>query len=244
MRIAIVCDIHGNLAAFQAVLRHAEGLGSVDALWCIGDTVGYGPHPNECLALLRAYQHVGVAGNHDLGACGRIDTEDFNEAAAEAIRWTSERLVGSARSYLLEQPLVANVGDFTLVHGSLRWPEWEYLLSAEQAQAHFELQRTPYSLVGHSHVPFVCQEQEGAPPSLRPLADGERVPLGDVRLILNPGGTGQPRDGDPRAAYALYEDEAAAVTFYRVDYDIAVTQRAMEAAGLPRWLSERLAHGR
>lgn len=252
MRIAIIADVHSNLVAFQAVLRHAEAGGRLDALWCLGDTVGYGPCPNECLALLRQYEQRGVAGNHDLAACGRMGTEEFNEAAAEAARWTEEQLSPSARSYLQELPLVVCEGDFTLVHGSLRWPEWEYLLSSEQAQAHLELQRTPYSLVGHSHVPFVCQEQEGAqtggrpaaPPMLRLAANGERVELGEQRLILNPGGVGQPRDGDPRAAYALYDTDARVVTYHRVEYDIAATQRAMEAARLPRWLSERLGYGR
>ena len=244
VRIAIVTDIHANLAAFEAVLRHAEGAGRLDALWCLGDTVGYGPHPNECLALLRRYECRAVAGNHDLAACGRMGTEEFNEAAAEAARWTAEQLTDASRSYLRGLPLVVCEGDFTLVHGSLRWPEWEYLLSGEQAQAHLELQRTPYGLVGHSHLPFVCRAQKGGPPTLVRAGDGERVELGKERLILNPGGVGQPRDGDPRAAYALYESDAGLVTFCRVEYDVAATQRAMEAARLPRWLSERLSHGR
>ena len=244
MRIAFVSDIHANLPAFEAVLRHAEAGGRVEALWCLGDTVGYGPHPNECIALLRRYEHRAVAGNHDLAACGKMGTEEFNEAAATAARWTAGQLSPVAREYLEGLPMVVSEGDFTLVHGSLRWPEWEYLLSSEQAQAHLELQQTPYGLVGHSHLPLVCEEAEPAPPRLRPTADGERVELGATRLILNPGGAGQPRDGDPRAAYALYDSEARSVTYYRVEYDIAATQRAMEAARLPRWLIERLSYGR
>jgi len=244
VRIAIVADIHANLAAFEAVLRHSEASGPVDALWSLGDIVGYGPHPNECIALLRRYEHRGAAGNHDLAACARLGTEEFNEAAAEAARWTAEQLSAAARSYLQEQQLVVCEDDFTLVHGSLRWPEWEYLLSGEQAQAHFELQRTPYGLVGHSHVPFVCREQQGAPPTLRPATADERIELGEGRLILNPGSVGQPRDSDPRASYALYDGDAGTVTYHRVEYDVAATQRAIEAARLPRWLSERLSDGR
>jgi predicted phosphodiesterase len=244
VRIAIVSDVHANLPAFEAVLRHAEASGPVHALWSLGDIVGYGPHPNECVALSRRYEHRAVAGNHDLAACGLMGTEEFNEAAAEAARWTSEQLSEAARSYLRELPKVTCEDDFTLVHGSLRWPEWEYLLSSEQAQAHLELQQTPYGLVGHSHLPFVCREQKGSPPTLRPATDGERVELGDQRLILNPGGVGQPRDGDPRAAYALYDSHARVVTYHRVEYDIVATQQAMEAAGLPRWLIERLSYGR
>jgi diadenosine tetraphosphatase ApaH/serine/threonine PP2A family protein phosphatase len=243
VRVAIVSDIHSNLAAFEAVLRHAEGGGALDALWCLGDTVGYGPQPNECIALLRSYEHRAVAGNHDLAACERMGTEEFNAAAAEAARWTAAQLSPEARGFLRALPLTACDGDFTLVHGSLRWPEWEYLLSSEQAQAQFELQRTPYGLVGHSHLQFVFVE-EGSAPRLQPVVDGERVELGRERLVLNPGGAGQPRDGDPRAGYALYVSEAACVTFHRVEYDIRATQRLMERAGLPRGLSERLSYGR
>jgi predicted phosphodiesterase len=244
MRVVIVADVHSNLVAFEAVLAHAASDGTVDALWCLGDVVGYGPHPNECLALLRSYEHRVVAGNHDLAACGRIDTHEFNEAAAQAAHWTARELAQDQRAYLSELPMTISEGDFTLVHGSLRWPEWEYLLSSEQAQEQFELQRTPYSLVGHSHLPFVCEEQSGMPPLLVPTTDGERVELGERRLIMNPGSAGQPRDGDPRVSYALYDSDERSATFHRVDYDIGATQRAMEAAGLPRWLSERLAVGR
>jgi diadenosine tetraphosphatase ApaH/serine/threonine PP2A family protein phosphatase len=232
------------LPAFEAVLRHAEDAGAVDSVWCLGDIVGYGPHPNECIALLRRYEHRVVGGNHDLAACGRMGTEEFNEAAAQAARWTAEQLTEDSCSYLKELPLVISEGDFTLVHGSLRWPEWEYLLSGEQAQAHFELQQTPYGLVGHSHIPFVCEERQGTPLTLRPATYGERVELSSERLILNPGGVGQPRDGDPRAAYILYDTDDRTLTFSRVEYDIAATQQAMEASGLPRWLSERLSQGR
>ena len=242
MRAAIVADIHANLAAFEAVLRHAEAEGSLDAIWCLGDTVGYGPQPNECLALLRRYEGRAVAGNHDLAACGRMGTDEFNAAAAQAARWTEEQLSDTSRSYLQALPLVVDEGDFTLVHGSLRWPEWEYLLSSEQAQGHFELQRTSYGFVGHTHLPLVCRD--AAPPTLRPAADGERVELGAERLVFNPGSVGQPRDGDPRAGYALYDGDASAVSFHRVEYDIVATQRAMEVADLPRWLSERLSEGR
>jgi predicted phosphodiesterase len=244
MRVAIVSDLHANLAAFEAVLAHAERGGRVDALWCLGDIVGYGPHPNECIARLRAYEHRAVAGNHDLAACGRMGTEEFNDAAAAAVAWTSGQLTDPSRAYLEGLPMVVTEGDFTLVHGSLRWPEWEYLLSSEQAQAHLELQKTRYGLVGHSHLPFVCEEVEPGPPRLRPATDGERVELGEQRMILNPGGAGQPRDGDPRAPYALYNSEDCSVTYHRVEYDIEATQRDMETAGLPRWLIERLSNGR
>ncbi|MCH7698246.1 MAG: metallophosphoesterase family protein [Chloroflexi bacterium] len=244
MRIAIISDIHANLTAFRAVLDHAKDGGAIDGLWCLGDIVGYGPHPNECIAELRSYDNKTVAGNHDLAACGKMGTEDFNEAAASAAQWTEGQLSDDARSYLENLPMTVEEGDFTFVHGSLRWPEWEYLLSGEQAQAQFELQKTPISLVGHTHLPAVCLEDEAGPPTLRPAADGERLELGDGRWIINPGGAGQPRDGDPRASYAVYDSGDASITFSRVDYDISATQKSMEEAGLSQWLIERLAYGR
>lgn len=244
MHIAIVADIHSNLEAFEAVLRHAEAGGPIDRLWCLGDVVGYGPEPSACIELLNRCPHVSVAGNHDLAAIGKMGTEEFNPAAAEAAHWTAQQLSVEERKYLEEMPLVAKEGDFTLVHGTLRHPEWEYLLSGEEAEAHFGLQETPYSLVGHSHVPFVAVETAGRSAAMVSLADGDELELSEDRLAINPGGVGQPRDGDARAAYALYESDARTVAFHRVEYDIGATQRKMEAAGLPRALIERLSHGR
>jgi diadenosine tetraphosphatase ApaH/serine/threonine PP2A family protein phosphatase len=244
MRIAIVADIHSNLEAFEAVLRHAEAGGPIERLWCLGDVVGYGPEPGACIGLLRRYPHVSVMGNHDLAAIGRMGTEEFNPVAAQAADWTAQQLSDEERQYLEELPSVVMEGDFTLVHGTLRHPEWEYLLSGEQAQAHFRLQETPYSLVGHSHVPFVAVEASERVPGMVALADGDELEVGEPRLVMNPGGVGQPRDGDPRAAYALYDSDARRVAFHRVEYDVAATQRKMAAAGLPRYLIERLSHGR
>jgi diadenosine tetraphosphatase ApaH/serine/threonine PP2A family protein phosphatase len=173
-----------------------------------------------------------------------MGVEDFNEVAAAAARWTADQLTDVSRSYLRDLPPVVTDGDFTMVHGSLRWPEWEYLLTSEQAQAHFELQTTPYGLVGHSHLQFVFTEQADAPPALKSTDDGDGRSLGEQRLIINPGSVGQPRDDDPRAGYALYESEDAHLTHHRVEYDIEATQEAMSAAGLPRWLIERLRYGR
>lgn len=245
MRIAIVSDIHANLSAFRAILAHAAEGGTVDAIWCLGDTVGYGPQPNECIDLLREFDHVAVAGNHDLAACGKMSVEMFNDAAATAARWTTTQLTPQSRTYLEELPLVAREGDFTLVHGSLRDPEWEYLLSTTQARAQFDLQETRYSIVGHSHLAFFCTEEAVAPMTLDRTQDGDSVQLDEQRLILNPGGAGQPRDGDPRAGYALYDDDddARSVTFARVEYDIEATQSAMREAELPIWLIERLSDG-
>jgi len=247
MRIAIVSDVHANLAALEAVLRHAQEQGALDGLWCLGDLVGYGPQPNQVLERLREAGARAVAGNHDLAAIGLLSTDDFNPAAAAAARWTARQLQEPQRRYLASLPQVLRQDDFTLVHGTLRWPVWEYLYSYEAARAHLQRQETPFGLVGHTHIPVLVLEDEGFPQGceLFYLRDGARLELRPGRrLVINPGSVGQPRDGDPRAAYAIYDSQAGTVTLHRVEYDIAATQRLMEEAGLPRWLSERLALGR
>ena len=243
MRIAIVSDVHSNLAALQAVLRHADSGGSADAVWCLGDIVGYGAEISATIAALRGRPLTSVAGNHDLAATGAISVEDFNPVAAEAALWTAEQLSSDERAFLLDLPLTMVTGAFTLVHGSLREPMWEYLLDPEQATAQFASQTTPYSLIGHSHLLFWVEERRGGPSFYR-ADDGTTIELGERRLIINPGSAGQPRDGDPRASYVLYDEGAATITWHRVEYDIAATQASIRAAGLPDMLAERLALGR
>lgn len=244
MRTLIVSDVHSNIEGFAAVVRDAERRGPVDAVWCIGDVVGYGPNPSEAIAAVRQPGVLVVAGNHDLAACRRMDTLDFNPVAAAAAHWTRDSLGEEDRAYLHGLPLIATAGAFTLVHGSLRHPEWEYLLDPEQAEAHFALQGTPFSVVGHSHVQFLCTEREGQPPLFHRAEDGERVPLGDERVILNPGSSGQPRDADPRAGYMLYDDASHTVSWHRVEYDARPTLRKIIEAGLPEYLGQRLLIGR
>jgi len=243
MRILIAADIHANLDAFQAVLRHAEQSGSIDRLWCPGDIVGYGPEPGACIALVRAHSHLAIAGNHDLAAAGKITTSDFNPAAAEAAMWTAGQLGYEERHYLEQLPEMAYEGDFTLVHGSLRAPIWEYISSMSAMEAQFRLMETLYSIVGHSHVAFLAEEGDDGRVWMSVWQDGDVVNLPESRLIINPGGVGQPRDGDPRAAYALYDADARTVTLHRVEYDVSATQQKILAAGLPASLAERLAFG-
>ena len=243
VRIAIVSDIHSNLDALSAVLRDAERHRALDGVWCLGDIVGYGAQPADVIDALRARSLTSVAGNHDLAACGRMGVEEFNPIAAEAALWSGEQLSHDARTFLAALPLTLVAGDFSLVHGSLRAPAWEYLLSEEQAEAQFSLQTTRYSLVGHSHLQFVFAEREGRA-ELHPAYDSQVVALADTRLILNPGSVGQPRDGDPRAAYLLYDDGEATMMYRRVEYDIRAAQRKIESAGLPPLLAQRLAIGR
>ncbi len=243
MRVAIVSDCHSNAEGLAACLDHAASGGTLDAVWCAGDIVGYGPEPATVISALRAHPLALVAGNHDLAACGRMDVGEFNPAAARAALWTREQLSGDERAFLAGLPPTLIVDAFTIVHGSLAHPEWEYLLTAEQALVQFSMQVTPYSIVGHSHLPFWIEERPGAAPEIRRANGGDALALGGARLILNPGSTGQPRDGDPRASYMLYDDAAATVTWRRVDYDIAATQRKMRDRDLHPWLIERLALG-
>ncbi len=244
MRIAIVSDVHANIEGLTAALRHAESAGVLDEVWCLGDIVGYGPEPGAVIAELRRRALTAVAGNHDRAATGLMDFDEFNPAAASAVRWTMGKLIHDEHDFLAGLPLTLVSGDFSLAHGSLRDPVWEYLLTPEQADAQFARQTTPYSLVGHSHIPFWFEEQPGRGAELHRASDGSTLQLGERRLIINPGSTGQPRDGDPRASYALYDSATASVTWHRVEYDIAATQGKMRGARLDAWLIERLAVGR
>ncbi len=244
MRYAILADIHSNLAALRAVLADLGERGGADELWCLGDVVGYGPDPRECISLLRSYHLQAVAGNHDLGAVGRIPLDDFNPEAAAACRWNGAQLGPDEVAFLEALPLTLVRDSFTLVHGSPREPVWEYLLSVTSARANFERFETAYCLVGHSHVPLcfeMAPEENGC--FLRELSEEAPLRLSERRLIINPGGVGQPRDGDPRAAYAIYDTTAQVLHYCRIPYDIAQTQRRMVERGLPQRLAQRLSYG-
>ncbi len=243
MRYAVLADIHANLAAFKAVLQDLESKGGVDEIWCLGDTVGYGPEPHACLELLASHNHVCVAGNHDWAAIGKIDTLDFNPDAARACQWTARQLTVGDIDYLQGLPLQLERGDFTLVHGSPREPIWEYLLSAVDARANFACFDTRFCFVGHSHVPLVFRRDEAGSCILERLSDKVSVGMHRDRLIINPGGVGQPRDGDPRASYAVYDSNDHTIYHYRVEYDIAATQNKMMECQLPLSLVFRLSGG-
>jgi predicted phosphodiesterase len=242
MKYLVIADIHSNLEAFEAVLEDAHNHGGFGHVWCLGDVVGYGPDPSACISLLKTIDPVCVCGNHDLAAVGKIDIGDFNSDAARANRWTSGQLSGDDRDFLLGIPEVLVQGDFTLVHGSPRLPLWEYIAHAFTASDNFRCFDTKYCLVGHTHVPFVF-EQDEILVNEGHMASGDILKLGDRRLIINPGGVGQPRDRDPRASYAIYDSEDHALYHYRVSYDIGSTQAKMEKEGLPGFLVTRIARG-
>jgi len=244
MRCAILADIHSNLEAFSAVLEHLNRSGGFDRIWCLGDVVGYGPDPGACIELLSRYDHICVAGNHDWACTGRVSTSDFNPIAAQACEWTASQLGDDGIEYLNNLPESIIEGDFTLVHGSPRQPLWEYVLSTGMAAVNMDYFDTEYCLMGHSHVSLVYlfDESAGMCKDLC-IDDGGSYVLDKRRAMINPGGVGQPRDGDPRASYMLYETGSGTITHHRVAYDYSETQAKMTRHKLPDLLIERLAYG-
>ena len=243
MRYAILADIHANLAALTAVLEDIKGKDGVDELWCLGDIVGYGPEPGECIKLLRQYNPVCVAGNHDLGAVGKLELSYFNPAAAEACQWTAEKLNPVDARYLEDLPKTVQKGDFLLAHGSPMEPVMEYVMSTSVAEKNFSFFNSQFCLVGHTHMPMAFKQEEDSCTSIA-LSPGIGLVMHGHRMIINPGAVGQPRDGDPRASYAIYDSEGHMLRLYRVSYDIRATQDKMMQAGLPISLVTRLEKGK
>jgi len=238
----VISDIHANRVAFDAVLEDAPPF---DEMWCLGDLVGYGPQPNECVELLEEYGHVCVLGNHDQAALGRLDLRVFNSDARLATAWTQRELTQASRDYLENLPTAMVRGDFHLVHGSPREPLWEYLLESYAAYANFAYFATTTCLVGHSHIPVSFTLDEDHHYCELALAEPQQsVQIGKKRMILNPGSVGQPRDGDPRASYAMLDTRAKTWEWRRVRYDIHKVQAQMQAVDLPPHLIERLEIGR
>jgi diadenosine tetraphosphatase ApaH/serine/threonine PP2A family protein phosphatase len=240
MRVAVISDVHGNRHALDAVLREIDAE-SVDAVWCLGDTVGYGPQPNECCRLVEAHTDVCLVGNHDLVALGELTVSDFNEEAAAAAVWTSDMLTDESQTFLRRLQPKGEADGVELFHASARDPVWEYVLSEEAAHATFELTSSPLVLVGHSHVALALT-LDGNGVSGGVATAGTSVELSG-RWLVNPGSVGQPRDGDPRAAWVLADLERRTATFHRVPYPVERTQAEMEQAGLPPLLAARLARG-
>jgi diadenosine tetraphosphatase ApaH/serine/threonine PP2A family protein phosphatase len=240
MRYAVLSDIHANLEALRAVL--ADCRADVDAFLCLGDLVGYGADPEACVEIVAERAERLVAGNHEHGVVGLLHLGWFNRMARAAAEWTAARLDADHRAYLAALPLAIQVGDATLVHASPAHPdEWDYLITAEDGFEAFAAFDTGLCFVGHSHRP-ACWRLGSAGPEYRPGAD-EITLEGDHRYILNVGSVGQPRDQDPRACYAIWDQGARRVTIRRVPYDSAEARRKIIAAGLPRFLADRLAHG-
>jgi predicted phosphodiesterase len=267
MRVLVLSDIHGNLVALETVLSATEG--KYDTVWCLGDIVGYGPRPNECVSLMRELATLCVMGNHDLAALGHpeIDVENFNPHARQAVLWTREMLTPENREFLTElpdepvQPL--EFQQLLVTHASPREPVWEYVLTPNVAWDNFALFNQEICLVGHTHKPAifrwrlyheidlehtdaVTDNQLLAEVALLQLPVGVEIALAtnaEHRVILNPGSVGQPRDNDARAAYAILDLDRMTWRNERIPYAIELTQNQMRTANLPRRLIDRLSYG-
>ena len=242
MRVLIISDIHANLTAFETVLEDAKG--QWDTIWCLGDLIGYGPDPNECVALLRQHDHISLSGNHDWAVLGKLDINIFNHEAQQAIRWTQDTLDQDTYEYLDGLPSFMTLESFTLAHASPRQPVWEYILDTYTADANFDHFTTPYCLVGHTHIPVLFAEDKKAG-KIIPYGPNYDLPVGlnKTRCIINPGSVGQPRDSDPRAAYALLDTETLTWQYKRIEYPVDETQERMRGYDIPLRLIARLEFG-
>ena len=242
MRVAIATDIHGNRHAFEAVIAAAERDGA-DELWCLGDLVGYGGDPDASVALARKHCSVCLAGNHDLAVVDVLSLEEFSRGASLAAQWTREVIGPETREFLLSLEPEGAAGGVGLFHASPRDPVWEYVLSGLTAELCFDVTDHRVSLIGHSHVALSFDRQEGTPASGTTRKEGTELDISEGQWLINPGSTGQPRDGDPRAAWLLLDTGSWTATYRRAEYDIAGAMAAIRAANLPDSLAERLQHG-
>jgi diadenosine tetraphosphatase ApaH/serine/threonine PP2A family protein phosphatase len=241
MRTLIISDIHANLTALQAVLAEA---GTFDTAWCLGDLVGYGPDPNECVELITQLPNLKcIIGNHDAAAVGSIPVDSFNPDARRSVDWTRERLTPTNLEFIQHLPERLDLDSFTLVHGSPFRPVWEYLLDTRSATFNFELFNTPYCFVGHTHLPVMYYLPDDRVTAQLMVPEHESQMVLAPRAILNPGSVGQPRDHDPRAAYAILDLTDYTWAWHRVSYDIAAVQERMRQENLPERHIARLAAG-
>ncbi len=242
LRAAVISDVHSNLPALDAVLGEIEAAG-VAEIWCLGDVVGYGAEPDACAKLVRERCDTCLVGNHDLAVLGVLDVSAFSETAAEAVRWTQANASEPTLEFLRELEPAGSRQGIGLFHASPRDPVWEYVLSVEQADACLDLQSQRVCLIGHSHVTlFFARPAPGEPGATRGGPGGEeaRLDLSRGAWLINPGSVGQPRDGDPRAAWLELDTGEHSARFHRVGYDIDRAAEPILAAGLPERLADRL----
>jgi predicted phosphodiesterase len=241
-RIALISDVHGNLPAFESVLRSIEEEG-VDSIWCLGDLVGYGAQPNECVELAARSVELCLIGNHDLVVIDRLDIMDFSANAAAAAEWTKEELGSDARAYLEKLDASDEEHAIGLYHASPRDPIWEYVLSSMAAADCIDEMGPRVGAVGHSHVALAFWRKGDTPTAGAQSEAGEQLGISEDRWLLNPGSVGQPRDGDPRASWMLLELGSWQATWRRTEYPIQEAADAIRAAGLPAQLADRLYYG-
>jgi diadenosine tetraphosphatase ApaH/serine/threonine PP2A family protein phosphatase len=241
MKWAVLSDVHGNLEALRAVIAdlHAEG---AERIAFLGDAVGYGASPEECLHLLAELAEIIVAGNHDYGAVGLTDVSYFNPAAKAAILWTGRKLTAEGKAFLCRLPLVRQVGDITFVHATPHEPgEWNYIFTLPEAEEGFRVMSGELAFIGHSHAPVILAKRGNE--RVNACQKDEAVLGKGVCYIINIGSVGQPRDRDARAAYGLYEETSRKYLLKRVPYDVQKAQKKIIAAGLPPYLAHRLSRG-
>ena len=246
MRAAVLSDIHANRQALEAVLAAVDEA-EVDQVWCLGDLVGYGADPDACTALVRERCSTCLVGNHDLALLGAIDISTFSEAAAAAVEWTREQASEATMEFLAGLEPTASQSGVGLFHASPRDPVWEYVLSSDQAEAGLDAQEERVGLIGHSHIALFFMRAAGARPGHTQGAqatDGAEIEIPEGEWLLNPGSVGQPRDGDPRAAWLELDTDDWLARYHRVEYDIEGAAAAIRDAGLPDVLAERLEVGR
>jgi predicted phosphodiesterase len=241
MRVLVISDIHANLTALETVLSDA---GHFDAAWCLGDLVGYGPDPNECIARVRGLPNLKcIIGNHDAAVIQKIDAMNFNPEAKQAIRWTKRNLSDESLSFLHDLPKSTQLEEVTLAHGSPRQPVWEYLMDAQNATRSFDHFKTPYCFVGHTHLPVIYHLSDNRSIARLIVPEPNTAFSLSPRAILNPGSVGQPRDRDPRAAYAIFDSDEHTWEYRRIRYEISSVQERMKSARLPERHIQRLSAG-
>jgi diadenosine tetraphosphatase ApaH/serine/threonine PP2A family protein phosphatase len=241
-RVAVLSDVHGNLPALEAVVADIEA-SEAERTWCLGDLVGYGAQPDECVALARERCDVCLVGNHDLVVLGRLDIATFSAGAAAAARWTRDRLGSDAAHFLGDLSPAATGGVVDLFHASPRDPVWEYVLSNDAAEGSMRLMEARIGAIGHSHVALCFRRPDGGRAAGEVAPAGTTADLSEGTWLLNPGAVGQPRDGDPRAAWLDLDLEGLKATWRRVDYPIDTAADAIREAGLPAMLADRLYYG-
>jgi len=243
VRIAAITDIHANLPALEAVLGEIER-SEIEEIWCLGDVLGYGVEPDACADLVRERCDVCLVGNHDLAVIGGLDISSFSEAAAVAVEWTRENVAERTLEFLRELEPSGERSGIGLFHASPRDPVWEYVLSGEQASASMDASAQRIGLIGHSHVALFFTRAAGDGEARGAQAsDGALLDLGQGGWLVNPGSVGQPRDGDPRAAWLELDTGAETARFHRVAYEIERAAAPIAAAGLPSRLADRLYTG-
>jgi predicted phosphodiesterase len=242
MKYGFFSDVHANLEALKACIIDFRSE-KLDKLFFLGDAVGYGPNPDECVKLIDEIAEVKLMGNHDYAALGLMETEYFNQYAAESMGWTKDSISDKTVEIMSDFELTHVIDQILLVHSSPREPEnWHYILDMEDAEENFDFFEDKICLLGHTHRPYIVYKSESGDAIL--AKDIEVEIEEEYRYLVNIGSVGQPRDGDPRSCYLIYDGDAQTIRLKRVQYDVKSTQKVMAQIGLPEYLIDRLAVGR